>query len=107
MDLSLKQLEEALSVRRQIDALQKRFALLLQPSRSNTTARKRTRTMPAATHAKIAAAAKARWARRKKGRITDGKAVGRKSGLTPAGRRKLSRLMKARWAARRKAASKK
>src|SRR6266545_4048184 len=54
------------------------------------------------TRAKLSAAARARWAR-KRGATTA--APTRKTGqLTPAGRRKLSQLMKARWAARRKAA---
>jgi hypothetical protein len=67
--------------------------------------------MSAATRAKLAAAAKARWARRKG---TGGgaakaapKAKAKKGGLTAAGRKKLSEAMKARWAARRKAAGKK
>jgi hypothetical protein len=56
-----------------------------------------------ATRAKLAAASRARWAKRK-GRITPAKMKG---GITPAGRRRLSQLMKARWAARRRAAKKK
>jgi hypothetical protein len=55
MALSLEQLEEALRLRRQIDALKKRLSSILgQPS------------MPRATRAKLSAAAKARWARLKK-----------------------------------------
>jgi hypothetical protein len=62
--------------------------------------------MSAATRAKLATAAKARWARRKGtgGGAAKGK---KKGGLTAAGRKKLSDAMKARWAARRKAAGKK
>jgi hypothetical protein len=58
--------------------------------------------MSAASRAKIAAAARARWARIK-GRGGAKKAgKKRKGGITAAGRRRLSQLMKARWAARRK-----
>jgi len=64
--------------------------------------------MSAATRAKLAAAAKARWARRKGTAGGAAKAKGRKrGGLTAAGRKKLSDAMKARWAARRRAAGKK
>jgi hypothetical protein len=59
----------------------------------------------AATRAKIAAAARARWARTKGQTVS--KQAKKKGGLTAAGRRKLSQMMKARWAARRKATAKK
>jgi len=63
--------------------------------------------MSAATRAKLAAAARARWARQKGGKQA-GRSIARrkKGGITAAGRKKLSQLMKARWAARRKAAGK-
>jgi len=63
--------------------------------------------MSAATRAKLAAAARARWARQKGGKQA-GRSTARrkKGGITAAGRKKLSQLMKARWAARRKAAGK-
>jgi len=62
--------------------------------------------MSAATRAKLAAAARARWAKQKAGRkTTTTTAPKKKGGITPAGRRKLSQLMKARWATRRRAAS--
>jgi hypothetical protein len=61
--------------------------------------------MSAATRAKLAAAARARWAQRKG--IAPAKAPAKKKGgLTAAGRKKLSDAMKARWAARRRAAKK-
>jgi hypothetical protein len=104
MDLSTRNLEQALSIRRQIDALERRFRGLVSgagvggggaaPRRGSR------RRMSAAVRAKIAAAARARWARIK-GRAKAGKK--RKGGITAAGRRRLSQLMKARWAARRKA----
>ena|ERR1700732_2333509 len=103
MHISLDLLEQALSVRRQIDTLEKRFAALLGRTTSSvSTTGKRRRHMSAATRAKIAAAARLRWAKRRGG-ITPAKIKG---GITPAGRRRLSQLMKARWAARRRAGEK-
>ena len=108
MDISLNSLEEALSIRRKMDTLEKRLASILGTAISSGSSRGPQR-MSAATRAKIAAAARARWARVKVGRtgaptIVRGK---KKGGLTPAGRKRLSQLMKARWAARRKEAVKK
>jgi hypothetical protein len=105
MDTSLKRLEEALSIRRQIGTLEKRLASILEsfvPSRAKLSVR---RTMSAATRAKLSAAAKARWAKRKRTGVSA--APGKKGGLTPAGRRRLSQLMKARWAARKRASRQK
>ena len=110
MDISVKDLQEAISIRQQIDNLQRRLSSLLRgaPQRPTVT------TAPAAagrffspaTRAKLAAAARARWARKRgTGAAAPGPAK-RKGQLTPAGRRKLSQLMKARWAARRKAGGK-
>jgi hypothetical protein len=106
MDISIQALQEAVSIRRQIDTLQKRLSLILRGSRaSSATARGgRRRSMPAATRAKLAAAARARWARIKAGKRAT-PAV-KKGGITPAGRKRLSQLMKARWAARRKGTGK-
>ena len=111
MDISVKDLQEAISIRQQIDNLQRRLSSLLRgaPQRptapsapSAPTARTAAgRYFSPTTRAKLAAAARARWARR---RGTGGAAPAKTKGqLTPAGRRKLSQLMKARWAARRKA----
>jgi hypothetical protein len=113
MDTSAKALEEAISIRRQIDNLEKRLSLILRGGAPATTTTRPATTRPAGaryfsptTRAKLAAAAKARWARLRGGATTATPA--RKKGqLTPAGRRKLSLLMKARWAARRKGAGKK
>src|SRR6266487_3991869 len=126
MDTSAKALEEAISIRRQIDNLERRLSSILGGAASPTTTRPTTTrpattrpvtTRPAATprpagrryfspatRAKLAAAAKARWARLRGG-ATSAAPAKKKGQLTPAGRRKLSQLMKARWAARRKAAS--
>jgi hypothetical protein len=108
MDISVKALEEAISIRRQIDSLERRLSSILGGRALPTT----TTTRPAgaryfspSTRAELAAASKARWARlRGPAPTTPAKKKGQ---LTPAGRRKLSQLMKARWAARRKSAGKK
>ena len=116
MDISVKDLQEAISIRQQIDNLQRRLSSLLRGAPQRPTApMARGRYFSPATRAKLAAAARARWAR---SRGTGGAAslvpprahraepAARKGQLTPAGRRKLSQLMKARWAARRKAGEK-
>lgn len=115
MDLSLKQLEEAVGLRRQIDALEGRLTSLLRgngmsSSKVSSSAGAKTdgrrRKMSAATRAKIAAAARARWAKvRGSGAAkSPAKKTGaRKRGrMSPAARKRLSEMMKARWAARRK-----
>jgi len=117
MDISVKQLEEATSIRRQIDNLQQRLSSILRGTTPRTGVAPAARApRPAqtgryfspATRAKLAAAAKARWARLRGGATTTAATPARKKGqLTPAGRRKLSQLMKARWAARRRTTSKK
>jgi hypothetical protein len=104
MDISVKALQEAVSIRRQIDDLERRLSSILRGAPPRPTAPTQAgRYFSPRTRAKLSAAAKARWARLRGGA---GKpAPARKKGaLTPAGRRKLSELMKARWAARRKAA---
>jgi hypothetical protein len=105
MDISVKDLQEAISIRQQIDNLQRRLSSLLRGAPQRPTAPTASgRYFSPATRAKLAAAARARWART---RGTEGAApAARKGQLTPAGRRKLSQLMKARWAARRKAGGK-
>jgi hypothetical protein len=107
MDLSTKDLQEALSIRRQIDALQKRLSGLFG-GRSGGAPSSGRRRLSAAARAKIAAAARARWARVKRGGGAKvvAKHAPKKRRLTAAGRKKLSDLMKARWAARRRAQKK-
>ena len=113
MDISVKELEEATSIRRQIDNLQQRLSSILRgttprtvtvPAAKASRSAQTGRYFSPATRAKLAAAARARWARLRGGATTTTAATpARKKGqLTPAGRRKLSQLMKARWAARRK-----
>jgi len=105
MDISVKALEEAVSIRREIDNLERRLSSILASAGPGTG--KRTlrpaqagRYFSPSTRAKLSAAARARWVRLK-GRSKSG-LTGGKGGITPAARRRLSELMKARWAARRK-----
>jgi hypothetical protein len=105
MDISLKSLEEAVGIRCQIATLEKHLGSLLGASAATTSTHKGKRRMSAQARAKIAAAMRARWAKRK-GTAATAPTHRKKGGLTPAGRRRLSQLMKARWAARRKAGKK-
>ena len=105
MDISVKALEEAVSIRRQIDSLETRLSAILSGTRARPAAQAGKRPVSAATRAKLAAATRARWARIKAGKKPAAPKK-KKGGLTPAGRRKLSQLMKARWAARRKGGAK-
>jgi hypothetical protein len=113
MDISVEALQEAISIRRQIDSLEKRLSSVLGGSAPRPTGPTQARPRPTgptqagryfspATRAKLAAAARARWSKLKG--TTKTAPAGKKGALTPAGRRRLSLLMKARWAARRKAA---
>src|SRR5439155_20287567 len=117
MDIAVKDLQEAISLRQQIGNLQRRLSSLFRgepqrrtaPQRPSAPQRPTAPTAPGryfspTTRAKLAAAARARWAKR---RGTGGAAPAKtKVQLTPAGRRKLCQLMKGRWAARRKAGGK-
>ncbi len=69
MDTSINALERALSIRRQIDTLENRLDALLGRTTSShiTTSKSRGRHMSASSRAKIAAAARARWAKVKAG----------------------------------------
>jgi len=103
MDISVEALEEAISIRRQIDALEKRLSAILEgaaprPKERTAPTRKKGK-LTYAGRKKLSQLMKARWAIRRKA------AGGPSVGFTPAGRKKLSELMKARWAARRKAAA--
>src|SRR5215469_9405898 len=97
MDTSVKTLQEAISIRRQIDNLEKRLSSVLKGAPSKPAAPIGGRYFSPATRAKLAAAAKARWARQR-GPATAAPAK-KKGQLTPAGRRKLSHFMEARWVA--------
>jgi hypothetical protein len=103
MELSLKALEEAVSIRRQIDAFERRLASILGGTSTRLASESGRLRMSAATRAKLSVAARARWAKQKaSGKTGRRTAAGKKGGITAAGRKRLSQLMKARWAARRK-----
>jgi len=108
MNISVKDLQEAISIRQQIDNLQRRLSSILRgPGTGRGPASgpgAGGRFFSPATRAKLSAVARARWARTRG--IAKAAPAKRKGQLTPAGRRKLSQLMKARWAARRKAGGK-
>ena len=84
MDTSVKALEEAISIRRQIETLESRLSSILggRALPTTTTRAAGARYFSPATRAKLAAAAKARWARlrgpapatpaKKKGQLTPG-----------------------------------
>ena len=103
--ITLKKLEEAVGIRRQMEALEKRLSSLLEDSVPSLRGGESGKRVSASTRAKLAAAAKARWAMRR-GQGTASSINSKKGGLTPAGRKRLSQIMKARWAAKRKAAQK-
>jgi len=106
MDTSVKALQEAIVIRRRIDTLEKRLSSILRGSLPAAAVhRGGPQRVSAATRAKLASAARARWAKIKAGKERN--PFKKKGGLTPAGRKRLSQLMKARWAARRKAGRKK
>jgi hypothetical protein len=101
MDISVKALQQAVSLRRQIDELEKRFSLLLRgaaPSPTGRAPRIRKKGKPTST------------GRRKVSGFLKYRPVTKKAGgaeFAPGTRGRLSALMKARWAARGKAAKKK
>ena len=66
MDISLKSLEEAVSIRRQIAALEQRLGALLGGSPSSPSTHRGKRRMSPQARSKIAAAMRARWARKKR-----------------------------------------
>ena len=113
---SIDQLKRALEISQQIEKLQAEFAAVFggaspvaatKAAAQPTTGKGRGKMSPEARE-KIAAAARARWAKVKgTSPAPAAKAAAapkKKGGLTPEGRAKLAASMKARWAARRKGA---
>src|SRR4051794_23682838 len=113
--VSTEQLKQAVQIKEEIARLEKRLNAILggqgqtqAAAPSKATAGKGRRPMSAAGRAKIAAAAKARWAKIKGGaakaaansstKAAKPQAGKKKGGLTPEGRAKLAAAMKARWA---------
>src|SRR5713101_293837 len=116
MDISVKDLQEAISIRQQIDNLQRRLSSLLrgEPQRPTaprargryfSSARRKGQLTPAGRR-KLSQLMKARWATRRKAGGTKRAPAKKRGALTAAGRKRLSDLMKARWAARRRAGAK-
>ena len=110
---SLAQLKRAITISEQIESLQSQLASILggsaplvgsAPAPTARKVRKGKRTVSPEARAKMAAAQKARWAKKKGGEAPAAKPAKRKGGLTPEGRAKLAAAMKARWDARRKGA---
>jgi hypothetical protein len=109
---TLETLKAAIAVKEQIAALERKLAALLGGSslavvKAPAPAIKGRRKMSAAARAKIGAAVKARWAKKKGASVTKpvaAKPAKKKGGLTEEGRKKLAAAMKARWAARKKGA---
>jgi malate/lactate dehydrogenase len=116
-DHPLATLEEALSLRKQIERLQGQLTKTLGTT-STTVAevvmgKKGRKKLSPAARARIAVAQRARWAKIKgksavkkadTAATKPAKVVKKKGGLTPAGRARLAAAMKARWAARKKGA---
>ena len=66
LDLTPQQLKRAAGIKEQIDRLNAELRRLLGGSSAGTTAPRKKRTMSAAVRQKIAAAQRARWAKRKR-----------------------------------------
>jgi hypothetical protein len=110
-DHPIDTIEEALSIRKQIAALQNKLSSLFGNHAPSLSGIQKTakRTMSAAGRARIAAAAKLRWAKIKgtapKPAVKSHKSPKKKGGMSPEGRAKLAAIMKARWAAKKKHAA--
>jgi len=97
--LTAKQLRTAADLKEKIDSLQGELLDLLgSPTPTVVSAGGRRKgTMSAAGRARIAAAARARWARIRKGNASSAAAPKRRRKLSPAARARLSAIAKARW----------
>jgi hypothetical protein len=110
MSISLEALNEAVSIKQEIAALETRLENILgvlksfTPAASTPTSVKRgPKTMSAAAKAKISAAAKARWAKIKgTSPASSAIPVKRRGVISPEGRARIVAAQKARWAALRK-----
>jgi malate/lactate dehydrogenase len=116
-DNPLATIEEALSLRKQIERLHDQLTKTLGTTATTVAevvmGKKGRKQLSPAARARIGAAQRARWAKVKgKSAVkkTDEsaakavKVIKKKGGLTPAGRARLAAAMKARWAARKKGA---
>ena len=110
MTISIDTLKEAIQIKEQIATLEARIEKLLgsgtvatvaSPA-SSVEAPTQRRKMSAAAKAKIAAAARARWARVKGTPAPVAQPVKKKGGISPEGRARIVAALKKRWAAVRK-----
>ncbi|HVV01985.1 MAG TPA: hypothetical protein VHH88_11525 [Verrucomicrobiae bacterium] len=102
--LSASQLRKAAEIKEKIDLLQRGLNALLGGSGGSggsalaaAPGRGGRRTMSAAHRAKIAAAARARWAKRKGSSGATASAPGKRRSMSPAARRKIAAAARARW----------
>src|SRR6266851_6779218 len=97
-DLSPKQLRQAADLKERIDSLQHDLAQILGlvAQANHAPAAPQKRKMSAAARARIAAGARARWARIK-GTASAAPATQPKRKMSAAGRARLSAMAKARW----------
>jgi hypothetical protein len=98
--LSVQQLKRAVQIKQQIEALDLELAQILdaKPSAPAPVRPRRKRTMSAAAKAKIAAAQKARWAKRRNAAAPKNPAPKKTRRLSPEGRANIVAATKARWA---------
>ena len=111
-DHPIEKIEEALSIRKQIAALQDTLSDLFgsedKPATTRKTSpRKGKRTMSAATIAKMRASQQARWAKKRAMSPASAKAPAaapkKKRKLSPEGRARIVAALKARWAKKKQA----
>jgi ABC-type Fe3+-citrate transport system substrate-binding protein len=95
-DLSARQLRRAADIKDKIESLQTELNRLLGSTNGTAAARKR-RKMSALARARIAAAQKARWAKRRGVKSSKAAAKPRRK-MSAAARKRLAQLAKARWA---------
>jgi hypothetical protein len=107
-NLSIQQLRQAADLKERIASLEKQLGQLLGSTKTVATAPKKKKGISAAGRARIAAAAKARWAKIKaaKPQGAPAKTAKKKGGMSAAGRARIAAAAKARWA-KAKAAGKK
>ena len=109
MDLSLKSLQQAVDIREQIDALEKRLASLFQgtaPQSAAAPAAGRKRTMSPAARKRIAEAQRARWAKQRSTSSSSAKTrtgSGKRPPMSEEARARLAASAKKRWAAAKRA----
>lgn len=109
MDLSLKSLQEAVSIREQIDALEKQLASLFDRSVESAAPAALVsgkRTMSPAARKRIAEAQRRRWAAKKSDQSSSGqpRGAGRKRPpMSAEARARLAESAKKRWAAAKRA----